>query len=141
MVEFFLTFAAFTGESLHHLSRKGFRLISAENSAPLAFFKINDSEIKNNLVFILNSAKKLFIFASDKINYFIMARYISSVSVTLSSKSVQEIGPMKSFVISLDFNSGSTVFHAVNFVSKHPLIKCLLNNYHIINLTFKYSEL
>ena len=70
-----------------------------------------------------------------------MARYISSVSVVLSPKTVQEIGPMKSFVISLDFNSGSTVFHALNSVSKHPFIKGLLNNYYIINLTFRYSEL
>lgn len=70
-----------------------------------------------------------------------MARYISSVVVVLSPKTVQEIGPMKSFVISLDSNSGSTVFHAVEFVSKHPLIKGLISNYHIINLTFKYSEL
>lgn len=70
-----------------------------------------------------------------------MARYISSVSVTLSPKTVQEVDPMKSFVISLGFNSGSTVLHAAEFVSKHPLIKGLLNNYHIINLTFKYSQL
>lgn len=70
-----------------------------------------------------------------------MARYISSVAVTLSPKTVQDIGPMKSFVISLDFVSGSTVLHAVEFVSKHPLIKGLLSNYHIINLTFNYSTL
>lgn len=70
-----------------------------------------------------------------------MVRYISSVSVTLSPKTVQEIGPMKSFVISLDSNTGSTVFHAVEFSSKSPLIKGLLSDYRIINLTFKYSEL
>ena len=70
-----------------------------------------------------------------------MARYISSVSVVLSPKPAREIGSMKSFVISLDFNSGSTIFHALNYVSKHPLVKGLLNNYYIINLTFEYSEL
>lgn len=70
-----------------------------------------------------------------------MARYISSVAVTLSSSNVLEIGLMKSLVISLDFNSGSTVFHAVEYVSKHPLIKGLLPSYRIINLTFKYAEL
>nr|DAK85199.1 MAG TPA: hypothetical protein [Microviridae sp.] len=48
---------------------------------------------------------------------------------------------MKSFVISLNSVSGSTLFHAVNFVSKHPFIKCLLPGYYIVSLTFKYSEL
>lgn len=70
-----------------------------------------------------------------------MARYISSVAVTLSPSNVLEIGPMKSLVISLDFNSGSTIPHAVEFVSKNPLIKGYLSNYRIINLTFKYAEL
>jgi len=70
-----------------------------------------------------------------------MARYISSVAVILSPSTVLEIGPMKSLVISLDFNSGSTILHAVEFVSKHPLIKGFLPNYRIINLTFKYDEL
>lgn len=67
--------------------------------------------------------------------------YISSVAVTLFPKIVSEIGPMKSLVISLDSVSGSTLFHAVEFVSKHPLIKGLLSDYRIVNLTFKYSEL
>lgn len=70
-----------------------------------------------------------------------MARYISSVAVTLSPKTVLEIGPLKSIVISLDFNSGSTLLHSVDYVSKHPLIKGLLKDYAIINLTFKYAEL
>lgn len=70
-----------------------------------------------------------------------MARYISSVVVALSPKTVKEIGPMKSLVISLDPVSGSTLLHTVEFVSKHPLIKGFLSNYHIVNLTFKYSEL
>lgn len=70
-----------------------------------------------------------------------MARYISSVSVTLSPKTVQDIGLMKSFVVSMDFTSGSTVFHAVEFVSKHPLIKGFLRDYYIISLIFKYSDL
>lgn len=71
----------------------------------------------------------------------IMARYLSSVSVVLSPKSVQEVGSMKSFVISLDYVSGSTVLHAMEYICKHPLIKGLLPNYCIINCTFKYSEL
>lgn len=70
-----------------------------------------------------------------------MACYISSVAVTLSPRTVLEIGPMKSLVVSLDFDSGSTILHAVEFVSKHPLIKGLLPSYRIINLTFKYAEL
>ena len=70
-----------------------------------------------------------------------MARYISSVAVTLSPSTVSEIAPMKSLVVSLDFNFGSTILHAVEFVSKHPLIKGFLPNYRIINLTFKYTEL
>lgn len=74
-------------------------------------------------------------------DYFIMAHYASSIVVTLSPKTVKDVGPMKSFVISLDSFSGSTLFHAVNFVFKHPLIKGLLPNYRIVNLTFKYSEL
>lgn len=69
-----------------------------------------------------------------------MVRYVSSVAVTLSLKTVQDTGPMKSLVISLDPVSGSTLFHAVNFVSRHPLVKCL-PGYCIVNLTFKYSEL
>lgn len=70
-----------------------------------------------------------------------MARYISSVVVVLSPKTVHEVGPMKSFVISLDFVSGSTLLHTVEFVSKHPLVKGFLSDYRIVNLTFKYSEL
>ena len=70
-----------------------------------------------------------------------MSCYISSISVTLSPKSVQGIGLMKSFVISLDYNSGSTMPHAVHFVNKSPLIKPYLSNYNIVCLTFNYSEL
>ena len=74
-------------------------------------------------------------------NYFVMARYISSVVVALSPKTVKDVGPMKSFVISLDPVSGSTLFHTVEFVSKHPFVKGFLSDYCIVNLTFKYSEL
>lgn len=74
-------------------------------------------------------------------NYFIMARCITSVVVALSPKTVKAVVPMKSFAISLTFISGSTLSHAVNSVSKNPLIKGLLRDYEIINLTFNYSEL
>ena len=70
-----------------------------------------------------------------------MARYVSSVSVTLFPKAVQEIDSMKSVVVSMDYVSGSTVFHAVEYVCKHPLVKGLLHDYHIVNLIFKYSEI
>ena len=71
----------------------------------------------------------------------IMARYLSSAVVVLSPKSSQGVDPMKSFAISLDHVSGSTLFHAIEYICKHPLIKGLLPNYCIINCTFKYSEL
>lgn len=70
-----------------------------------------------------------------------MPRYISSVSVTLSPKAIQEIDLMKTFVVSLDYNSGATVTHAVHFVNKSPLVKPYLSKYNIICLVFKYSEL
>ena len=73
-----------------------------------------------------------------------MARYISSVVVVLFPKTVKkskELGPVKSFVVSLDYNSGATVSHAVEFVSKCPLVKGLLPNYYITNFTFEYFEL
>lgn len=70
-----------------------------------------------------------------------MARYISSVAVTLSPKTVLEIGPLKSVAITLDFNSGCTLLQSVEYVSKHPLIKSLSKDHAIINLTFKYVEL
>ena len=68
-----------------------------------------------------------------------MARYISSISVVLSPKSGSD--HIKSFVISLDPISGSTLFHAVEYISKNPLIKGFLNKYYILNLTFQYSTL
>lgn len=69
-----------------------------------------------------------------------MAHYLSSVVVALSPRIVQEISPMKSVVISLDFVSGSTVSQAVRYICRHPLVKGLLSNYYIVGFTFKYSE-
>lgn len=70
-----------------------------------------------------------------------MSRYISSAVVVLAPKTTIESSSMKSFAISLDSFSGPTLLHAVEFISKHPLVKGLLSNYYIVNLTFKYSEL
>lgn len=68
-----------------------------------------------------------------------MVRYISAVSVVLAPKI--GIDPMMSVDVRLDSTSGSTLFHAVEFISKSPLVKSFLNKYNIINMTFNYSTL
>lgn len=70
-----------------------------------------------------------------------MARYISSVVTTLSPKREYSSEPLVSRVLELDVVTGSTMFHAVHFVSKSPLIKPYLSKYNIVGFTFKYSEL
>lgn len=65
--------------------------------------------------------------------------YISSISVTFSSESDSSL---LSTSISLDSTVGCTLFHAIEFVNKSPIVKSYLKNkYRIVNLTFKYSEL
>lgn len=68
-----------------------------------------------------------------------MARYISSVAITLAPK--DSSAGLRSVVVGLDPVSGSTVLQAVNFVSKSPFVKMSLSNYVISNLTFHYSDL
>ena len=70
-----------------------------------------------------------------------MARYISSVVITLSSKGNHSSEPLVSKVLVLDYTSGSTIPNAIHFISKSPLIKPYLSKYDIISLTFKYSDL
>lgn len=70
-----------------------------------------------------------------------MAKYISSVVVTLSPKREYSSEPLISKVLELDCVSGATIPHATHFVGKNPLIKPYFSKYDIINLTFKYSEL
>lgn len=70
-----------------------------------------------------------------------MAKYVSSVVVTLSPKRDHSSEPLVSKVIELDYVSGSTIPHVVHFVNKNPLIKPYFSKYDIIGLTFKYSEL
>lgn len=70
-----------------------------------------------------------------------MAKYISSVVVTLSPKGDCSSEPLVSKVLSLECVSGSTVSHVVHFVSKSPLIRSYLSKYDILSITFKYSEL
>lgn len=68
-----------------------------------------------------------------------MARYISSVCVTLTSK--EPSAGLMAVVLSLDPVSGCTPSQAVNFVFKSPLVKGVLPKYLITSLTFYYSEL
>lgn len=70
-----------------------------------------------------------------------MARYISSVVVTLSPKGEHFSEPLVSKVLVLDCVSGSTIPNAIHFISKSPLIKPYLSKYDIISLTIKYSDL
>lgn len=70
-----------------------------------------------------------------------MAKYISSVVVTLFPKREYSSEPFVSKVLELDYVSGSTIPHTIYFISKSPLIKSYLSKYDIVSLTFKYSEL
>lgn len=75
------------------------------------------------------------------VNPFVMAKYISSVVVTLFPKREHSSEPIVSKVLGLDYVSGSTIPHVTHFINKSPLIKSYLSKYDIISLTFKYSEL
>lgn len=66
--------------------------------------------------------------------------YISSVVVTLAPKSLDS-KYLSTVSLALDYTVGSTLFHTVTHISKHPLVKPYLNKYIIINLTFQYSKL
>jgi hypothetical protein len=75
------------------------------------------------------------------INPFVMAKYISSVVVTLFPKRECSSESIVSKVLELDYVTGSTIPHATHFINKSPLIKSYLSKYDIVSLTFKYSEL
>ena len=68
-----------------------------------------------------------------------MAKYISSVCVTLYPKDPSL--DLRSFVICLDHTSGSTLPHAIHFVTNSPLVKSYFSKYFVSSLTFKYSTL
>lgn len=68
-----------------------------------------------------------------------MSKYISSVGVTLCPRD-ESLG-LKSFVICLDYKSGCSLPHAINFVVNNPLVKFEFPKYFISNLNFKYSIL
>ena len=70
-----------------------------------------------------------------------MAKYISSVVVTLSPKREYSSEPLLSKVLELDYVTGSTIPHAIHFINKSPLIKPYLSKYDIISFIFKYFEL
>lgn len=70
-----------------------------------------------------------------------MAKYISSVVVTLFPKREYSSDPSVSKVLELDPVTGSTIPHVVCFVNKNPLIKSYFSKYDIFSLSFKYSEL
>lgn len=70
-----------------------------------------------------------------------MAKYISSVVVTLFPRREFSSEPLVSKVFVLDYISGSTISNALHFVNKSPLIKPYLSKYDIISFTFKYFEL
>lgn len=66
--------------------------------------------------------------------------YISSVVVVLAPKSLG-LEPLSTVSLALDYRVGSTLFHAVEYVSNHPLVKSYLNKCFIASLTFQYSKL
>lgn len=70
-----------------------------------------------------------------------MAKYISSVVVTLSPKREYSSEPLVSKVLELDYVAGSTIPLTTHFINKSPLIKPYLSKYDIISFAFKYSEL
>lgn len=64
--------------------------------------------------------------------------YISSVVVVFFPKS-SDSERLSAVSISLDYRTGCTLSHAMEYISRHPLIKSYLNKYVIINLSFQYS--
>lgn len=66
--------------------------------------------------------------------------YISSVVVVFAPKS-SDSEHLSTISLSLDYRVGCTLFHAVEYISKHPLIKPYLNKYVITNLSFQYFKL
>lgn len=66
--------------------------------------------------------------------------YISSVVVVFAPK-FSDSEHLSTVSLSLDYRVGCTLFHAVEYISKHPLIKPYLNKYVIVNLSFQYFKL
>lgn len=70
-----------------------------------------------------------------------MSKYISSVAITFAPKNNYSQESMTTIVLLLDAFVGVTIPHVANYINKNPLVRRYLNKYHIINLTFQYSEL
>lgn len=70
----------------------------------------------------------------------VVIMYISSIVVVFAPKS-PGLEHLSAVSLALDYRVGCTLFHAVEYVSKHPLVKPCLNKYVIASLSFQYSEL
>lgn len=66
--------------------------------------------------------------------------YVSSVVVVFAPKFTSS-EHLTTVSISLDYRVGCTLSHAVEYISKHPLIKPYLSKYVIINLSFQYFKI
>lgn len=65
--------------------------------------------------------------------------YISSVAVTFFSESDSSLMTTS---LSLDYLVGCSLFHAMAFIDRNPIVKSYLKKkYRIIGLVFKYSTL
>jgi uncharacterized protein (DUF1919 family) len=65
--------------------------------------------------------------------------YISSIAIVFSSTDNLSLCTT---CISLNYSVGCTLMHALEFLYKNPIVKSYLrNNYYIINLSFKYSNI
>ena len=70
----------------------------------------------------------------------VVIMYISSVVVVFTPKS-SDSEHLSAVSLALDYRTGCTLFQALEYVSKHPLIKPYLNKYIITNLSFQYFKL
>lgn len=66
--------------------------------------------------------------------------YISSVVVVFAPK-FSDSEHLSTVSLALDYRAGCTLLHALEYVSKHPLVKPYLNKYIITNLLFQYFKL
>ena len=69
-----------------------------------------------------------------------MPSYISCATVTFVSKSVDNKS-LSSATVHLGPSIGCTVFHAVEFICKNPIVKSNLRDFDILNITFQYSKI
>lgn len=72
-----------------------------------------------------------------------MSLYISSVSIVFEPKlkALKSELPLDTLTLTPGVSVGMTMFHTIEFIQKHPLVRYHLRNNCILSLTFKYSEL